>query len=144
MANACSSRSASRAFLLRYCTAHAPPSSAAAIFESSTRVSPTSGVTAYKPRSRRARARLRSDGWSVTAADIDALYLFGGLLRTRFFFVARPEQAIGNVLAHTGPKRLRQRLPRVVLRLAHGVGKRKPVREHRGDCRGERASGAVI
>ena len=67
----------------------------------------------------------------------------GGARRLRLVVAARvallacPEQPVGQEVPHPGPVGLAQRVPRVVLRLAHGIGELEAVLlrdgEHRGD-----------
>src|SRR5512142_2727764 len=66
------------------------------------------------------------------------------LLGARVALVARPEEPIGKMLAHAGTIGLLESVPRVILRLANRLRDVEPVREHRRERRGERASGAVI
>src|SRR5689334_18480206 len=139
---ACATRPAGTR-LLRYWTLVAPPSSAADTLATSACVSSHSGVSAYRPCMRAARAR-RSDNGSVAAACIGRAAAVGNLHVGVTLLLARPEQAVGDPLPHAGAIRLLQRVPGVILRLAHRVADVEPVREHRGNRRGERATGAVI
>ena len=53
------------------------------------------------------------------------LRLVARVVRSSGIFFARPEQAVGNVLPHPGPKRRFQRLPRIFLRVFHRVADRQ-------------------
>src|SRR5207244_5335132 len=142
-ARACSRFKAGSATLLRYWIAAAPPVSAAAARAASSSVLARSGVTAYRPAMRKARARRRADASSGRAAGIGGARRLG-LARRRAGILACPEQAVGKELAHAGSIGFLERLPRVVLRFADGFGKLEPVGEHRGDRGGQRAARPVI
>src|SRR5450759_4765289 len=119
-AQACSSRIAASAALLRYCNTRAPPSKARRTLRNNSAVSVSSGVIAYNPLIRSFQ------------------------LRFIILFTARPEQTIRNVLPHAGTKACIQGLPSVFLRLLdrlrHGHALRHQCRNRR--CQG--AAGAVI
>src|SRR5437899_3665238 len=142
-ARACSRFKAGSAALLRYWIAAAPPVSAAAARAASSSVLARSGVTAYRPAMRKARARRRADASSVRAAGIGGARRLG-FARGRAGILACPEQAVGKELAHARSIGFLERLPRIVLRFADGFGKLEPVGEHRGDRGGQRAARPVI
>src|SRR5262245_6518808 len=57
---------------------------------------------------------------------------------------ARPEQPIGDVLAHARPESGLERLPGVLLRIFHRIADLQAVRDCRGDGGRERAARTVI
>src|SRR5574340_885848 len=58
--------------------------------------------------------------------------------------VARPEQAVGNKLAHARAKAGIERLPGELLRFLHGFGDIQAVGNGGGDRRSQGAAGAVV
>src|SRR5690606_6824322 len=131
-ARACASRKPGSADLWRYWTARAPPARAASTLRTSSAVSGSSGVTAYRPLTLVAATRVGGRRNRI------------GVLRARLGLLARPEQPVRQELAHTRAICLAQRLPRVFLRLAHGFRQFEAVGEHGGDCGRERATRAMV
>ena len=144
-ASACARTQARRgAVLLRYWIAPAPPASAASTRATRSagvrevrrhRVEPDETPRAGAPDARpRRQCRLRGigSGWRR------------GVVPGRGRVLPRPEQPIGDELAHARPVRALQRLPHVVLRLAHRIGQIEPVGEHGGNGGRQRATGAMV
>src|SRR5688572_11037644 len=121
IARAWTRRAAPPAALARYCTSAAPPAMHSDTRVASCASSGTSGVTAYRPRSR-SRSRL---------------------IVIRLLRLARPEEPVGQVLSHAGPEGVGERLPRVVLGFVDRIADLETAREVGRQGGGERAPGAV-
>src|SRR4051812_12878190 len=116
---ACTRAAPGLACLALYCSSEAPPCRHASASRRRDSVSLRSGVMAYRPASRARSARI---------------------VRR----LTRPEEAVGQELAHARTQRMRKRLPGVFLRVVYCVADVEAAREVRGKRGGERAAGAVI
>ena len=111
----------------------APPASDLLHARDSQSLSTVSGVIGVQPAHRGASIS-HTNRVNCRGAPIPHLRLF----------LPRPEQAIGDVLAHAGPISRVQRLPGVLLSVAHRLGDVQPVGDRGGDGGGERAARAVV